>query len=119
SNIVLAHDKCNRDMDRRTPRQFWGDGAGFEQGMQWVGQIYSAVDRPDRAAMKSATGEALWSCYFTRRDDAAKIEQFKKGIKDIQEMTARQDAATKYATRQVMAYLADALYDGGGLPERG
>ena len=34
-------------------------------------------------------------------------------------MTNRQDAATKYAARQVMAYVAGALYDGKGLPERG
>ena len=47
------------------------------------------------------------------------IEQFKKDIKDIQGMTPRQDAATKYAARQVMAYLADAIFDGKGLPERG
>ncbi len=48
-----------------------------------------------------------------------KIEQFKKDVSDIQEMTPRQEAATKYAAKQVMAYLADALYEGKGLPERG
>jgi CRISPR/Cas system Type II protein with McrA/HNH and RuvC-like nuclease domain len=40
-------------------------------------------------------------------------------VKDIGGMTQRQDAATKYAARQVMAYLSDALYDGQGLPEGG
>jgi len=118
SNIVLAHEKCNREMGRRTPRQYWSDGPGFEQGMVWVEGIYGDVQRPKPSEWKSATGDALWACYFTERDDTAKIEQFKKDVKDIQEMTARQEAATKYAARQVMAYLADALYGGKGLPER-
>lgn len=118
-NIVLAHTKCNREMGRRTPRQYWTDGPGFDAGMRWIEGIYADVKRPKFSEVKSATGPALWSCYFGQRDDANKIEQFKKDIKDIQEMTNRQDAATKYASRQVMAYLADALYEGKGLPERG
>ncbi|HRQ72828.1 MAG TPA: HNH endonuclease domain-containing protein [Phycisphaerales bacterium] len=119
SNIVLSHTRCNREMGRRTPRQYWSDGAGFDQGLAWVEGIYGDVKRPKPSEVKSATGEPLWACYFNRRDDQAKVEQFKKDVKDIQEMTARQEAATKYAARQVMAYLADALYDGKGLPERG
>ena len=118
-NIVLAHTRCNRDMARRTPRQFWVTGAGFEKGMSRVELIYGDVRRPKSSEIKSTTGNALWSCYFEKRDDLAKIRQFKKDIRDIQGMTQRQDAATKYATRQVMAYLADALFDGDGLPERG
>ena len=118
SNIVLSHTRCNREMGRRTPRQYWSDGAGFEQGMTWVLGIYGDVRRPKPSEIKGAAGEALWACYFTKRDDVAKIEQFKKDIKDIQEMTPRQEAATKYAARQVMAYLSDVLYDGKGLPER-
>ncbi len=118
SNIVLSHTKCNRDMRRRTPRQFWSDGKGFEQGMDWVQGIYGEVNRPNPSEVKNATGNSLWACYFTKRDDTAKIEQFKKDITDIQQMTARQDAATKYASRQIMAYLSDALYGGKGLPER-
>lgn len=119
SNIVLAHTKCNREMRRRTPRQYWSDGPGFEKGMVWVDGIYGDVKRPKYSEVKSLTAEPLWACYFTKRDDTAKIEQFKKDVKDNQEMTARQEAATKYAARQVMAYLADALYGGKGLPERG
>lgn len=118
-NIVLAHTRCNRDMARRTPRQFWESGAGFEKGMSRVELIYGDVRRPKSSEIKSTTANALWSCYFTKRDDQTKIGQFKKDIRDIQGMTRRQDAATKYATRQVMAYLADALFDGNGLPERG
>lgn len=120
-NIVLAHTKCNRDMARRTPRQFWSDTleGGFEEGVAWVEQIYGNVSRAKPSEVKLAAGDSLHACYFNRRDDEAKIAQFKKDVKDIQEMTNRQEAATKYAARQVMAYLADALYDGTGLPERG
>jgi CRISPR-associated endonuclease Csn1 len=119
-NIVLAHTKCNREMKRRTPRAYWTDTlrGGFEQGMVWVEKNYTEIPRPKFSEVKSAKGEPLWSCYFDFKDDQRKIEQFKKDIKDVQTMTARQDAATKYATRQIMAYLADALFDGQGLPER-
>lgn len=118
-NLVLAHTKCNRDMARRTPRQFWTDTRGFDTGMRWVEGIYGEVCRPKPGELRSAQGPSLWSAYFTSYDDKAKVEQFKKDIKDIQDMTQRQEAATKYAARQVMTYLADALFDGKGLPERG
>ena len=120
SNLVLAHDKCNRDMEKRTPRQFWGAmlAGGFDQGMGWVEQIYGKVERIKGSQIKSATGEALWGCYFNFRDDNRKIEQFKKERVDT-DMTPMQKAATQYASRQIMTYLADALYDGKGLPERG
>lgn len=121
NNLVLAHIKCNRDMARRTPRQFWTStlNEGFDEGFRWVEGIFSDVRRPKPAEVRSITGDALWACYFDFREDRRKIEQFAKDVKDIQDMTARQEAATQYATRQVMAYLADALFDGKGLPERG
>jgi 5-methylcytosine-specific restriction endonuclease McrA len=120
NNIVLAHKKCNRDMKQRTPRQFWNDQleGGFNQGIGWVEKIYANIVRPKLSEIKSITGQPLWSCYFDWKDDQRKVDQFKKDVKDIQSMTARQDAATKYATRQIMSYLADALFDGKGLPER-
>jgi CRISPR-associated endonuclease Csn1 len=120
-NTVLAHTKCNRNMARRTPRDFWNAevSGGYDAGINWVEHIYGGIDRPSAAGNTKVSGDALWQSYFTRRDDESKLEQFKKAITDIQEMTNRQDAATKYATRQVMAYLADAVYGGGGLPERG
>jgi CRISPR-associated endonuclease Csn1 len=120
-NLVLAHTKCNRDMDRRTPRQFWEASlpGGFDAGVIWIEKIYSNVERIKPAELKSTTGDALWACYFDTRDDRRKLEQFKKNISDIKTMTERQDAATKYASRQVMSYLADALFGGEGLPERG
>ncbi|MCL4220732.1 MAG: HNH endonuclease [Phycisphaerales bacterium] len=121
SNIVLSHTRCNREMGRRTPRQFFSEklSGGFDEGLRFVEGIYTDRPRPKPSELKSATGVALWSAYFVEREDRAKIEQFKKDVKDIQEMTLRQEAATKYAARQVVAYLADALYDGSGLPERG
>lgn len=118
SNTVLAHTKCNRDMNRRTPRELWSDGPGFEEAMVWVRGIYRGRKRPTWAEARSATGNALWEAYFDQRDDEAKIERFSMTIEDIRGMTERQEAATKYATRQVMAYLDDALYGGKGLPER-
>lgn len=120
SNIVLSHTKCNRDMGRRTPRAFWAGGAGFEEGMRWVEGIYGEVKRPRPSEIKNADGPSLWACYFNARDDRQKIERFKQDVssEDVQGFTNRQEAATKYASRQVMAYLSDALFDGKGLPER-
>lgn len=136
-NVVLAHKKCNQDMGNGTPRELWGDEDSFKNAMVWIKRIYGSISRIQPTAVKSATGVELWKCYltkqarprrgspsdkplnlFTNRFDLAKIEQFKKDIKDIKEMTPRQLAATKYAARQVMTYLSDALYDGKGLPER-
>lgn len=123
SNIVLSHTRCNREMGRRTPRQYW-DAAlqgGFEEGLRFVEGIYGDIARPKPSELKSATDDALWIAYFTKHDDSTKIERFKMDVSsaDVQGMTERQGAATKYAARQVMAYLADVLYDGAGLPERG
>lgn len=120
-NLVLAHDKCNRDMKRRTPREFWDEQfeGGFEEGFSCIENIFAGIDRVKASEMKTLTGQPLWRCYFTKRDDLSKIEQFKKEVKDIQEMMLAQDAATKYATSQVMTYIADAIFDGKGLPERG
>jgi CRISPR-associated endonuclease Csn1 len=121
ANVVLAHAKCNRDMARRTPRQFWNDTAkgGFDAAISRIEHLYGEVERPRAGELKSLTGEPLWRCYFDWRDDRAKVERFKLDVKDIQEMTPRQLAATTYAARQVMSYLSDALFDGTGLPERG
>lgn len=120
-NMVLSHTKCNREMMQSTPREYWAATlkSGFDEGMKIVESIYGDIHRPKPAETKKAEGDALWSCYFDFRDDARKLDQFAKDITDIKDMTSRQGAATKYAARQVMAYLADALYGGHGLPERG
>lgn len=62
-NIVLSHRKCNRDMERRTPRQFWSASAagGFEEGFRWVEGVYGEVARPKPSEMKRVEGDALWA----------------------------------------------------------
>ena len=79
---MLAHTKCNRDMARRTPREFWNStlSGGFNEGIAWIEQSYGGMIRPNPGQVKTATGNALWACYFTKRDDTAKIEQFKKDM---------------------------------------
>lgn len=121
SNTVLAHTRCNREMMQQTPREFWNSRlkGGFDEGIRCVEAIYGNIERPKGSEFKNAKGDALWPCYFQRMDDQAKVLQFKKDIKDIQGMTNRQEASTRYAARQVMSYLADAVYGGKGLPERG
>ncbi|MBX3409594.1 MAG: HNH endonuclease [Phycisphaeraceae bacterium] len=119
TNLVLAHTRCNREMGRRTPRQYWSAGPGFETGLAWVTKIYKDIARPKFSELRAATGLALWSAYFNPYEDAAKLANFSKEVKDNQQMTLAQKAATQYAARQVMTYLADALFDGKGLPERG
>ena len=120
-NVVLAHTECNRLMGRRTPREYWNKKpeGSFDEGMDHVEKIYGEIARPKPSEVKSLTGNALWLCYFNPRDDRAKIERFKKDVSDIQEMTPSQLAATTYASKQVMTFLADSLFDGKGLPERG
>lgn len=139
TNVVLAHLECNREMDNMTPREFWDQWlpGGFETGIEKAQQIYGAIHRIKPSEVKQTIGPELWKCFFTKPskwyftptfkrgdyftidEDLAKVEQFKKEIKDVQEMTPRQLAATKYASRQVMSYLADSVYEGQGLPERG
>jgi len=56
----------------------------------------------------------------TDLDARGRIKLSMKEITDeeVQGFTNRQGAATRYAARQVTAYLSDALFDGKGLPER-
>ena len=114
SNKVLAHTKCNRDMLDRTPRDFWGDL--FNENLKRVDAMYKARDLPKKA---DAEGQAEWPLYFDRREDHAKLDMFSKTAEQVQGFRESQLSDTRYATRQVMAYLADALFDGNGLPERG
>ncbi len=118
NNMVLGHKKCNRDMARRTPREYWqslfAGGDAFAEGMRRVTTIYGDIKR-SRSAKE---GDAFYKLYFDARDDKRKIEQFAQGAEAVQDMSRAQLAATTYATRQVMSYIADALYGGHGLPER-
>ncbi|MBK8270485.1 MAG: HNH endonuclease [Planctomycetes bacterium] len=117
NNMVLAHTKCNRDMGRRTPRDLWGEN--FETEMNRVERMYADVERVDRKHVDKASEAKLWGCYFDKRDDDSKVANFKKELRDIQGFSERDLTDTRYATRQVLAYLSDALFDGKGLPERG
>jgi CRISPR-associated endonuclease Csn1 len=117
NNMIVAHTKCNRDMGRKTPRELWRER--FEVEMNRVERMYAEVERIDRKQVDKASEDKLWACYFNQRDDEAKVANFKKELADIRGFSDRQMADTRYATRQVLAYLADALFDGKGLPERG
>ena len=116
-NMVLSHIKCNRNMGRRTPRDLWGQT--FDAEINRVEQMYTKIDRVKPKDVDKASEDKLWGSYFDWRDDDRKIANFKKAAKDIQGFSDRDLSDTRYATRQVMAYLADALYEGKGLPERG
>ncbi len=116
-NMVLSHIKCNRDMGRRTPRDLWGQT--FDAEINRVERMYTKIDRVKPKDVDKASEDKLWGSYFDWRDDDRKIANFKKAAKDIQGFSDRDLSDTRYATRQVMAYLADALYEGKGLPERG
>lgn len=116
-NLIVAHTKCNRDMGRRTPRQFWDER--FDREIDRVERMYAEIERINPKQVDKASADKLWASYFDKRDDDAKVANFKKDAADIQGFRDRDLADTRYATRQVLAYLADALYDGKGLPERG
>lgn len=117
NNMVVAHTKCNRDMGRRTPRQWWGER--YDAEIARIEQMYTGIDRINFKQIDKAEQDKLWACYFDPRDDAAKIANFKRSASDLQGFSDRDLADTRYAARQVMAYLSDALFDGKGLPERG
>lgn len=117
NNLVLAHTRCNREMKRQTPREFWGDHFGEMIGI--VERMYQGIERLRGKAIDKASEDKLWAGYFDARDDKAKVANFKKSKGDIEGFRERDLTDTRYATRQVMAYLSDALFDGKGLPERG
>ncbi len=116
-NLVLAHTRCNREMGRQTPRQFWDNR--FDEMMSIVERMYCDIERLRGKAVDKAAEDKLWAAYFDKADDEAKVNNFKKTKQDLEGHTERDLTDTRYATRQVLAYLADALYEGKGLPERG
>lgn len=117
NNMVVSHTKCNREMGRKTPRDLWRER--FNEEINRVERMYADVERIDRKQVDKASEDKLWACYFDRRDDEAKVTNFRKELADIRGFSDRQLGDTRYATRQVLAYLSDALYEGKGLPERG
>lgn len=116
-NMVLAHTRCNREMKRQTPREFWGER--YEEMIGIVERMYEGIERLRGKAVEKAAEEKLWSGYFDMWDDKAKVANFKKTKQDLEGFRERDLTDTRYAARQVLAYLSDALFEGKGLPERG
>jgi CRISPR-associated endonuclease Csn1 len=104
NNRVLVHSACNQAKSNQTPREWWGDG--FEKKIQFAQKLFKGI-KPDKTA------------YFTKRDYARKWHNFTREVREQDEFKNSQLTDTAYAARQVAAYLADALFDGRGLPERG
>lgn len=104
NNKVLVHTECNRGKGNKTPREWWG--ADFDERVKFAVRLFKDV--------KTTKGD-----YFAGRDSARKWHNFNREIKEDGEWRGSQLTDTAYAARQVAAYLADALYGGRGLPERG
>jgi CRISPR-associated endonuclease Csn1 len=104
NNRVLVHRECNRGKANLTPREWWG--ADFEQKAGIAEKLFKLADPQPQD-------------YFTKRDYARKWRNFTREIREDEEFKNSQLTDTAYAARQVATYLADALFDGRGLPERG
>jgi CRISPR-associated endonuclease Csn1 len=104
NNKVLAHRTCNRGKGNQTPRAWWG--AGFDERIRFAEKLFKDAE-PEKGD------------YFTKRDYARKWYNFTREVREGEDFKNSQLTDTAYAARQVAAYLADALFDGRGLPERG
>ncbi|MGD0462599.1 MAG: type II CRISPR RNA-guided endonuclease Cas9 [Tepidisphaeraceae bacterium] len=104
NNRVLVHKTCNQGKGNRTPREWWG--TDFANRVRFAEESFKGRE--------PAKGE-----YFTKRDFARKWENFNRELHEADEWKNSQLTDTAYAARQVAGYLADALFDGRGLPERG
>lgn len=103
NNRVLVHTTCNRGKTNNTPRNWWGPE--FDERIRFAEALFKDA-KPDKE-------------YFTKKDFARKWQNFNREVREGEEWKNSQLTDTAYAARQVAAYLADALYDGRGLPERG
>ncbi|HPD31060.1 MAG TPA: type II CRISPR RNA-guided endonuclease Cas9, partial [Phycisphaerae bacterium] len=104
NNKVLVHRACNRGKTNQTPREWWG--SAFDERIRFAEKVFKDI-KPEK------------SDYFNKRDSDRKWENFTREVREGEEWKNSQLTDTAYAARQVAAYLADALYDGRGLPERG
>jgi CRISPR-associated endonuclease Csn1 len=93
NNVVLCFREANRGKGMRTPADWLGP-----EGVQ------AMLQRLESAPI---------------RDNRVKWERLQVPTPDEEGFRNSQLTDTAYAARQVAAYLADALYDGHGLPERG
>ncbi len=103
NNKVVCHVECNRQKRKRTPTEWWGEE--FAERARTAKKLFDDVEK----------GQMY---YFTKRDYARKWHNFTREVRD-NEWRNSQGSDTAYASTQVAAYLADALFDGKGLPERG
>jgi len=93
NNLVLCFREANRGKGMRTPADWLGD-----EGLS------AMVHRLENAPIKI---------------NRAKWERLQMPTPDEEGFRNSQLTDTAYAARQVAAYIADALFDGQGLPERG
>lgn len=93
NNLVLCFREANRGKGMRTPAD-------------WLGpeKLTTMLQRLEKSPIKS---------------NRSKWERLKSLTPDEERFRNSQLTDTAYAARQVAAYIADALFDGKGLPERG
>ncbi len=93
NNLVLCYREANRGKGMRTP-------------LDWLGAegVKAMLQRLEKAPIK---------------DNRVKWERLQAPTPDEEAFRNSQLTDTAYAARQVASYIADALYDGQGLPERG
>lgn len=93
NNLVLCYREANRGKGMRTP-------------LDWLGSkgVEAMLQRLENAPIRA---------------NRVKWERLQAPTPDEQAFRNSQLTDTAYAARQVAAYIADALYEGQGLPERG
>lgn len=104
NNKVLVHIHCNRGKANLTPREWWQHV--FDQKIAVARKLFCDIT-PENTD------------FFSKRDYARKWSNFTREVREEEEFKNSQLTDTAYAARQVAAYLADALFGGRGLPERG
>lgn len=105
NNKVLCFRDANRDKGDRTVKEWLGaDSPAFGALRQRLGHLVK-TDAPDD--------------YFTKRDRERKWENLHRDAPGAEEFQASQLTDNAYASRQVMAYLRDALYADNTDPGRG
>jgi CRISPR-associated endonuclease Csn1 len=93
NNLVLCYREANRGKGMRTPADWLGPEG-----------IRAVLQRLEKAPIK---------------DNRAKWKRLQAPTPEEADFRNSQLTDTAYAARQVAAYIADALFDGQGLPERG
>jgi len=98
NNKVLCFADTNRDKGNRTVKEWLGEGSkAFEELEQRFGHLEKGKPVEE---------------YFTKEDYARKWENLHRDAPEVEEFVESQLTDTAYASRQVVAYLRDALYGG-------